>query len=93
MKPSIKISNKINKGKFKLVDGFQLKCPEGFVQQDTYCGRLIEISNSTFGDDNVEGFENTKQSNSLLILLIIFLIIILAYRNKDFVKKNFNINL
>jgi len=41
-----KISNKVTKGKFKLVDGFQLKCPDGFVQQGTHCGRLIEISNS-----------------------------------------------
>jgi len=88
-----KISNKVTKGKFKLVDGFQLKCPDGFVQQGTHCGRLIEISNSSFGEGNVEGFENAKQSNSLLILIILVLIVVLAYRNKDFVKRTLNISL
>jgi len=93
MKPSIKISNKVTKGKFKLVDGFQLKCPDGFVQQGTHCGRLIEISNSSFGEGDVEGFENTRESNSFIILIILVLIIVLAYRNKDFVKRTLNISL
>lgn len=93
MKPSIKITNKVTKGKFKLVHGFQLKCPDGFVQQGTHCGRLIEISNSSFGEGDVEGFENTRESNSFIILIILVLIIVLAYRNKDFVKRTLNISL
>jgi hypothetical protein len=93
MKPSISISNKVTKGRFRLVDGFQLRCPDGFVQQGTHCGRLIEISNSSFGEGDVEGFENTKQSNSLLVLIILVLLIVLAYRNKDWVRRTLNVSL
>lgn len=89
---STKISNKVTKGTFKLVNNFQLKCPDGFIQQGINCGHLIEISNSSFGEGDVEGFKNTKQSNSLLILIILFLIIVLIYRNKEFVKKSLNIS-
>jgi hypothetical protein len=86
MKPSIVISNKVTKGKFKLVDGFQLKCPDDFIQQGTYCGRLIELSNSSFGDGDIEGFENTKEDNTIIILLILVLLAILYYRNKEMIS-------
>jgi hypothetical protein len=77
MKPTI--SNTLSKDKFKFVDNFQLKCPQGFVQQGTNCRRLIKIP-------NIEGFKNVNESNTLLIIIILILIIILAYRNKHLIK-------
>ncbi len=69
------------------VDSFELKCPDGFIQQDTSCYSLTERPQIN------ENFENTKKSNSIILLLILILLVVLAYRNKDFVKKTFNINL
>lgn len=92
MKPKIKISNKKTKNKFRILDGFQMKCPDGFIQQGTHCGRLIEISNSSFGKKDVETFANSSdnQDDIILIILIIAGILFLASRNQDLIKKYIN---
>ena len=59
----------------------KLNCQQGFIQQGKYCKRKIE------------GFTNIKESNILIILTILILLVVLAYRNKEFVKKNFNITI
>jgi hypothetical protein len=89
MKPKIKISNKKTKNKFRILDGFQMKCPDGFIQQGTHCGRLIEISNSSFGKKDIETFNNSsnKQDNTMIMLIILGLILMLAYRNQDLVRR------
>ena len=89
MKPLIKISNKRTKNKFRILDGFQMKCPDGFIQQGTHCGRLIEISNSSFGKKDIEKFGNSsnKQDNNMIMLIILGLILMLAYRNQDLVRR------
>ena len=81
--PIIKIENKTNKNKFKLIDSFPLKCPDGFIQNNNQCNRFIEISNTQFEENQTEGFKNTKESNNVLIFLIIILILILFFRNKN----------
>jgi hypothetical protein len=92
MKPLIKISNKRTKNKFRILDGFQMKCPDGFIQQGTHCGRLIEISNSSFGKKNIETFGNSSdnQDDIILIMLIIAGLLFLANRNQDLVRKYIN---
>ena len=77
--------SKMNDNKFKFVNVFELKCPDKFVQNGTICGHLIDISKPEK--------KKPQQSNTLILLIILALIAILAYRNKNFVKKNFNITL
>jgi hypothetical protein len=59
----------------------ELQCQQGFIKQGNYCKRKIE------------GFTNIKESKILIILTILILLVVLAYRNKEFVKKNFNITI
>jgi hypothetical protein len=103
IKPRLK-KKKLNRKKFKLVNKFKLKCPDGFYQEGAYCGRLVKLSdnNTDTNEDNllvnnnediIEGFRNKQSNNKEIVLIIIGLLIILAFRNKEFVKKTFNITL
>ncbi len=59
----------------------------------SYRNMISSYRNMISSYRNIEGFKNTEQPNTLYILLILILVGVLAYRNKDFVKRTFNINL
>lgn len=95
----LKISNTNTKNKFRFTDEFQLKCPENYTQRGTYCSKIIEISNSSFGNIDVEQFADTKKtntqkkkSNSSFIIIIILILILVAfyfyYKNNNAQNNN-----
>lgn len=96
----LKITNKNTKNKFIYTDKFQLKCPENYTQNGIYCSKIIEISNSSFGND-VEKFTDTKKinkqkkkSNSSFIFIVILVLILIAlyFYDKNKNKQGNNSN-
>ena len=100
----LKISNTNTKNKFRFTDEFQLKCPENYTQRGTYCSKIIEISNSSFGNNDIEKFGDTKKinkqnkkSNSSFIFIVILVLILVAlyyfyYKNNNNQNNNNDLN-